>query len=475
MRRNLLLMMALVFAQLLGWSQPPSKGKAESGKTMQGQREYSVIVNQTNDTLKLNSKLRGVSQNRGLLTDLVSGYMNMGTTTLLSASSGLLNMGVSLIKEATRDKRPDWENAVREESVFVKYLPMQMQVLDFYGEPSPNGALDPMNMKFNGFGCKQVINIKDENGKDEEKEVFYMTCSLRADTVGVARMLNHSKFEVVIDELCFNPYLCNLPNDSVNPNPATRVPFSFDRRKNLMFNVDAVITSSWINEAIQVFNDVELGRFHIQAAIRPDQLDEDGVFRYDRNKEEDKAKQVSVTGESFIVPRSYIGTSDMQTAEDSWGTGQYKVNMIISESCQINDDFYKSEDKGKKKWDKNVWGEEWKIMKKRMPRANMWTQIKNTVFPQFSGETWISTLTEPFVTTLVKHEGLLMNAGVSKLLPGVASGTQATTGMATQGGAKGGQATQGAGQGTQGGQGSQGGQGVPQGGQGSQGGKGGKQ
>ena len=96
----------------------------------------------------------------------------MGTTTLLSASSGLLNMGVSLIKEATRDKRPDWENAVREESVFVKYLPMQMQVLDFYGEPSPNGALDPMNMKFNGFGCKQVINIKDENGKDEEKEVF---------------------------------------------------------------------------------------------------------------------------------------------------------------------------------------------------------------------------------------------------------------------------------------------------------------
>lgn len=467
MKRSLLLIAVIVLFQLLAWAQIPSGGGAEGGKSMKGQREYSIIVNQTNDTLKLNSKLRGVSQNRGLLTDLVSGYMSMGTSTLLSASSGLLNMGVSLIKEASRDKRPDWEKAVREESVFVKYLPMQMQVLDFYGEPSQNGALDPMNMKFNGFGCRQVINVKDENGKDEEKEVFYMTCSLRADTVGVARMLNHSKFEVVIDELRFNPYLCNLPNDSVNPNPATRVPFSFDRRKNLMFNVDAVLTSSWINEAIQVFNDVELGRFHIQAAIRPEQLDEDGVFRYDRNKDEDNAKQVSVSGESFIVPRSYIGTSDMQTAGDSWGTGQYKVNMIISESCQINEDFYKSMDKGKKKWDKNVWGEEWRIMKKRVPRANMWTQIKNSVFPQFSGETWISTITEPFVTTLVKHEGMLMNAGVTKLLPGVASPSQASAGMSTQGGAKGGQATQGAGQGNQGGA-------QTQGGQGAQGGKVGK-
>lgn len=391
-----------------------------------GMREYNIIVNQTTDTLVLNSRLRHLNQNRGILSDIASSYLSMGTSTLLSASKSVLDIGLGIVKEAVRDKRPDWQEAVRQESSFVKFLPMQTQVLDFYGKPSNNGALDPMDMKFNGFGCSQTIIVNDSNGNPQEREVFYLSCRLRDDDAGLARMLHHSKFEVIVDELRFNPYICNLPNDSVNPNPETRVEFSFDNRKNLTFKVDALVSSSWINEAIQVHNNVNLGKFTVTALIDPDKLDEDGTFSYRADNPADKNKLVSVTGDSFIVPRSYIGSDNMQTASDTWGTGQYRVDMVISESCQINEDFYTQKGKdGKRQWRKDRWNPEWQIIRKRQPRKNLWQQISNSITQQFKGNQWITTLSEPLTTNLISHETLMLNKAKNLVSPGAKQGDSA--------------------------------------------------
>ena len=86
-------------------------------------------------------------------------------------------------------------------------------------------------------------------------------------------MLHHSKFEVYVDSLRFNPYLCDLPNDSLGLETDKRIGFSFARRKDLQFRVDATITSSWINQAMQVHNDVKIGEFHITASIDSTNLD----------------------------------------------------------------------------------------------------------------------------------------------------------------------------------------------------------
>lgn len=398
----------------------PVYSQSSSEKRLTGQRRYDIIVNQSNDTLSFNRGLRnlrangGKLSNRGILTDLASSYLSLGTSSLLSASQNLLATGLSVAKEALRDKRPDWQKAANGENRFVKHLPMFTEVLDFYAEPSSIGALDPTGMKFSGFGCRQYIIVSQPGEEPHEEEVFYLSCSLRNDEHGLARMLNHSKFEVVVDELRFNPNLCNLPNDTLSIDPSTKFRFSFDKRKNLEFKVVATIRSSWINEAIQVMNDVELGNFVITAKIDPQKLDDDGVFRYSGKDDRDSGKRVTVTGDSFLVPRSFTGSGDMLTPGSNWGTGQYRVDMDISESCQINEEYYTSLDGGKRKWIKERWDPEWKMMKHRAGRRPG-SNLLDIIFPQFSGDKWITTLAEPTMTILMTEEGKLVNAGAAKL------------------------------------------------------------
>lgn len=420
------LLASSAFAAAPGAPKPGNDNPAEK-RMIEGRRHYDIIVNQTNDTVTLNRSLQAMRGNkaklggRGILTDLIGGYMSLGTSTLLSATQNLIGMGVGYIKEAVRDKQPDWQKATKEECKFVKILPMRTEILDFYAEPSNIGALDPTNMKFNGFGCRQYITVVGDDGKPEEQEVFYLSCRVRTDDYGITRMLNHSKFEVEVDELRFNPWLCNLPNDSVAPDPATRIPFSFETRKDLTFNVGAKIKSSWINEAIQVARDVELGEFMIEAKIDPSQLDSDGVFRYSIDNPADSLKSVTVTGDSFIVPRSYVGSADMLVPGDSWGTGQYKVEMQIAETCRINEDYYTKGEGKHRKWDKEKWGPEWKVMRSRKPRQPFFAQLRDQVVPTFSNDKWVTTIIEPFTTVLMKNGTQLVNGAAVKLLPSLAT------------------------------------------------------
>lgn len=402
---------------------------AAQNHTAQGQRQFKLIVREGNDTVAFNRGLNAMRGRRNLATDLLGLYRSTATGKLISASTNLLNFGISTIMEATRDKRPDWQKAVTKESTFVKQLPMQTEILDFYAKPSSIGALDPTNMYFNGFGCSQSIAFRDSLGNPHDEEVFYLSCSIRTDDHGLARMLNHSKFEIVVDELRFNPWLCNLPNDSIEYMPEKRIPFSFDSRKDLRFNVEAILTSSWINQAIQVWNDQEIGRFLISAEIDPAQLDEDGVFRYSASNPGDASKRIFVEGDSFLVPRSYIGSQDMHTAADSWGTGQYKVTMKISESCKINDQYYAKADGKGFKWDKEKWMPEWKIISSRKPQMNIWQTLGAVIGTEYAGNKWITTLIEPAATVLIQHEGKWLNSVIPT--PGAAATPAAAQGQQT--------------------------------------------
>lgn len=388
-------------------------GNEPAGRSVSGQRVYSLVVNEGNDSTisEFNRGLRNLqanTSNRGFMDNLIGLYKTTAAGQAVSISSQLIDFGVNALINATKSKQPEWEKAVRKESSFVRQLPMQMEILDFYRNPSLNGPLDPTDMNFNGFGCKQVVKYIDDNGEEKEEEVFYITCKVKADQEGQARMLHHSKFQVEVDTFRFNYRICDLPNDSLGGDLTNRIGFSFDKRKDLKFNIKATITSSWINQALMVFNDVELGQFDVTASIDPAKLDEDGIFTYYADPEKDAGKDVRVSGECFMVPRSYIGTSNLQDVTDSWGTGQYKVEMQITETCKIDDKYYKTDGK----WDSKKWKPEWAKIKKRRRGPNAWQQMLGIVTNQYKDSKWVTMITDPVKTSFIQYE----TEGMTKLL-----------------------------------------------------------
>jgi hypothetical protein len=370
-----------------------------------------------------------------------------------TVSNDLIGSGVSAIVEALRSKKNDWLQQVHSDCIFTRHLPMQQNISDFYANISTKGSLDPDSIIFNGFGCQQFLKYRDERDSIQYLLVFKMKCSLRNDEYGKARILNHGKFEVQLDTLIINPYLCNLPNDSLTAENVKecRTPFDFSRRKNFKFKIDAEVSSSWLNEAILLNQDQKLGSFSISAVI-PDSTylcsSEDstypGYFVYDRfSTRQDSiqkkiAKNVSVSGECFIVPRSYIGYESSDSNNQIWGTGQYKIDMTLSESCDINMDYYcykeisqpninnpkngingsinaqhsKPSEIGKNTNMANGspkikyhWKEEWKKMKHRKyisKNAIMgaWNDIKM----QYGNYKWVNVLTDPVTTTILTEE-----------------------------------------------------------------------
>jgi len=106
-----------------------------------------------------------------------------------------------------------------------------------------------------------------------------------------------------------------------------------------------------MNEIVLLQKDQLLGEFCITIPIKPESLDERGFFRYIRDGE--KAPAIAVSGESFIVPRSYMGYRDESDEyKDCWGTGEYKLAITLKETCEITDDYrenWKSDYKRRKK------------------------------------------------------------------------------------------------------------------------------
>lgn len=424
-------MLAVVLWASGMYAQQPEPVTQDAGpqkqRTVKGQRKYKLVVNEGNDSTVAEfnrglASMRGNLSNRGFLDNLTGLYKKSAAGQAVSVTSSLLNFGLNAIIAATKSKKPEWEKAVRGECTFVRRLPMQMEILDFYRHPSTNGPLDPTDMNFNGFGCRQVIEYTDPDGNVREEEVFYVTCKVKSGPEGKARMLNHSKFEMEVDTLRFNYALCDLPNDSLGMATDNRIGFSFDSRKDLKFVVNATITSSWINQALMVFNDQPLGSFDIVASIDPKYIDGDGVFRYYADRDRNSGKDVRVSGDCFLVPRSYVGSSDMRNIQDSWGTGQYKVEMKVSEVCKINEKYYMTAD-GR---DNKKWKDEWRLIKKRKKQPSVWKQLLGVVSSQYKDSKWVTVLAEPAINAFIQYE----TDGITRLLN---TGTPAPTAAATGG------------------------------------------
>ena len=398
-----------------------SLGKTGNNQPRMAQRKFVILVENernikkvqdTNDLLlALQESSRGEAQ-RGLLGDLLwAGFTSSFKQKTVNATSNLVSLGINYLSEAMKNKREKWYRRAQQQCYYNQSLSTESQINDFYALPSTKGAMDPENLKFEGFGCKNFIEVK--GNEEEGVGVFYIFCKMRRDSVGLQHIINHSKFLVEIDSLVFNPKYCNLPNDSTGSADSR---FSFEKRDHLNLQLKVRFFSSWMNQATMITNDQLLGEFTVNVEVDKNKLNSDGLFVYDKN-DPDFERLVSVDGDSYIVPRSYTGTTDGVTFKPSWGTGQYRVEMEVSERCSIVDSYYQIRESGngeavafadatpgKKKWDKAKWKVEWEAMNARRKDDSFLNNAWNCIVSAYKGTGWMATLTDPLATALYSWE-----------------------------------------------------------------------
>ncbi len=408
-------------------------------------RKYQVLVELDTPSVidKNNREIKTATQNAkhaakmadaensgeksAFLAALATGFGTSLVQKTQNATSNLMSTGVNYLVEAIKSDDKKWYAAAQSHCTLSRKLKSETSIKDFYSAPSSLGAMDPQNIQFKGFGCHHYL--EEVNNANHGEEVFYVFCSMLRDSAGINSIVNHSKFLVDVDSLIFNPKYCGLPNDSLE----TITPFDFSKRKDLTLTVKARIYSSWINEAIMVTNEQQLGEFTVTARIDPTMLNEDSVFVYRKNDPR-FSKLVSVTGDCFIVPRSFTGTNDGTSYSSTWGTGQYRIEMDVNESCRIVDQYYYKEkyqneeimirQSGNgsqiafagipefKKFDKAKWQAEWTPIKARQRKASFWDTAWNSIITAYKGTGWVQTFTDPLTNVILSYEGKELNDGL---------------------------------------------------------------
>lgn len=421
MKKTLLTFAMLALAGIVAAQAPAQpKGPQGKGQPRLAQRKYQIFVENernarrvqdTNDEItKMQETARGEAE-RGLFGDLLwAGYTTAFKQKTVNATSNLVSMGLSYVTEAMKSDREKWYHSAQQQCHYNQLLSAETIIDDFYALPSTKGAMDPENLKFEGFGCKNYIEVI---GSDEGVGVFYIYCKMRRDSVGLSHIVNHSKFLVEVDSLYINPTFCNLPND---PAGGADNRFSFEKRDNLSLQLKVKLFSSWMNQATMITDNQQLGEFTVSVDVDKNKLNSDGIFVYDKN-DADFQRLVSVDGDCYIVPRSYTGTTDGVRHQHSWGTGQYRVEMEVSEECTIVDSYYQIRESGngrevafadatpgKKKWDKAKWKTEWTAMKSRRKGDSLLKNAWKCIVTAYKGTGWVATLTDPFTTSLYSWE-----------------------------------------------------------------------
>jgi hypothetical protein len=336
---------------------------------------------------------------RGYLDDLGKAVLKAGKGVAGGYVTSVIDIGVSAVASLiTRNanNKVKWEEAVKAENVYQETLTTVDPINDFYSTPSiGGGAMDPKGMNFDGIGCLRTI---------DGDTVFFVSC--RIDPSKIYRIINHSKFELSLDALIIDPYHCNLPNSNFDTE------FSFERRQNLQFTIEMRLISSWINEVTQLQKNQELGSFVINVPVSQKDLDSSGKLRYVRK--EGEPGKYKITGESFIVPRSYMGSRDENnTHVDCWGTGDYRVELTLKETCNTAEAYRKD------------WKNDWKRRQDAEDDENFmqrsWKMISSQRWDDISKQWVITTLKAPanMVTgDLLKELDLAPGTGNNATKPG---------------------------------------------------------
>ena len=350
------------------------------------QVEFKTFIYTSNDLgeeIARHSELMN-RKDRGYLGDL----FNASKESLKGIASGyvtsFIDLGVNAIGSLlTRNARlkEEWEETVKAENIYKTKISTVSEINDFYKEASFEGAMDPKGMRFDGIGCLRL---------EDNDTVFYLSCHI--DRSKIDRIVKHSKFELVLDTLIVSPTHSNLPNTYLD------LPYSFAERDNFTLSMNIKLISSWMNEIVQLQKNQELGAFVLNVPVDPEELDEKGFLRYVRNRDEEPVYKI--VGESFIVPRSYMGYRDKDdNYKNIWGTGEYKLEIELKETCDVTEQYRENWKKDRKRRKK--------LMEKESIWENGWQTISNQRWDELA-QSWV-------ITTLQAPAGIITKDVIDKL------------------------------------------------------------
>lgn len=336
------------------------------------QEEYQTFIYTSDDLADEIQQQSSERQSRGYLGDLFNASKEAVKGIGAGYVTSFIDMGVNaigaLLTRNTRMKQ-EWEETVKAENVWQTQISTVSEINDFYKETSFDGAMDPKGMRFDGIGCLRKV---------DKDTVFYISCHI--DRSKIHRIINHSKFELVLDTLIISPTHSNLPNTYLD------IPYSFEERQNFTLSMNIKLTSSWMNEIVQLQKNQELGEFSINIPVDQSILDSKGFLHYVRLRNDQP--RYKVVGESFIVPRSYMGYRDADdNFKNSWGTGEYKLSIELRETCDVTQQY------------RNNWKQDQKRRKEMQPKENLlarsWQVVSNQRWDELTQSWVITTLKAP--------------------------------------------------------------------------------
>lgn len=352
MKKFFLLSIAVAFALSLSAQMPRGNGASGSPQMrVRNSLKLSVNTIQTEDSILINSFIESQKRTKRNF------WVDMRNTTYSGLVSGLSTVFISeIVKVAQirKNQHKKWDEMIRKECYYVDSLTNVNGLKDFYSSGSFDGPLDPSHFNFNGFTLE---------AEKDGRQVLRAYCHVALDSASLNHLFNHSKFNLVLDSLFFNPYYCHLPNLAANnivPEEGKtykrRTSFSYEDRENLSVGLTFAFTSSWYNEAVMLAKDVNLGAFSIQIPVEKEKI-VDSIYVYrrdviDKNREFFKRNKhlfeeagaradttyLNIYGDCFIVPRSYMPLSG---GIAHWGTGEYNVKVVLSERCTMTENVRK--------------------------------------------------------------------------------------------------------------------------------------
>lgn len=360
-------------------------------------------------------RLQGSEEDRSIISDLLP---KLGSGVASGLVEAIVTETFNLMQYRKKQKR-EWMRMIQNENNYTDSITSIKGLKDFYASNSHLGALDPSDINFDGIEIRGMRN---------GKQVIYMSCSI--DRSRLDHLFRHSKFNLVLDSLVFNPYVCHLPNVTANGIRTMREikrgktdvkgdtiirpgtggnGFSFDERNNLRVGIDFSLYSSWINQAVQIHKDVELGDFKFTVKIPNDVI---GEYTYSRNvilkdamlRPENERQAflshnlIDIDGDCFVVPRSFM---PLDNGKPMWGTGEYNIKVKVRESCQFAD----NSDKAKH------WHEDYKRLRQMQNMSDEVQEYFQTLWNQY-GNTLVKTSYKTVLTTGV-NELIPLNAGAA--------------------------------------------------------------
>lgn len=180
--------------------------------------------------------------------------------------------------------------------------------LYFYDQLSNEGPFDPVGLQFSGFEIARTFL----NSNGETDTAFTARFSL--DVNNAYEMLNNSVFRLKLDDISIK---------------YAKAKIAARGEKKLNMDIEISFQSSYVNQDAVLFDNVTLGKFYLFLRSAPLDTASDNYSAFYK-----KLKGTSLTGRSFIVPRSFGYHMEGGTAKPGYSQGAYSITVKVKESTK---------------------------------------------------------------------------------------------------------------------------------------------